>query len=700
MKIPWLFVLFALAAQLSLVAADDEPSVVVPEVDTSKWKCRKCAFEEGWRLDMTLGPGYVSDDSYKFGEYNGLNEEGVYLIGDADLSYRNEDADYVDISISDIGLDSRSLAIEGGRQGSYKLFLDYNEIPRFISDSVSTPYLGSGSDDLTLPSDWVNAGTTGGMTKLQASLQDVNLGTQRKRLGAGLALTPDSPWGYQVKVRHDNKEGTERMAGSFFFDSAQLVEPIDYITDELDASVSYTTKQWQAKIAYYGSVFSNKNESLSWENPYTPIVVDADDGQLALPPDNQFHQLTLSTAYQVSDRSHFSGHIAFGHMEQNEKLLQTTQNTSLVVPPLPADSANAKVETTDAKLKFISMQTDKLRLSATYTHTDRDNKTPQRTYDWVTTDAFLAGQRTNLPYSFTKDLVKLKADYKYARGTKLGFGYETEESERTFQEVEKTRENTLSVTMRQRNIDNLLLEFKFAHSERDTSSSQVVSEIDPPENILMSKYNTADRSRNSVGFYASVTPQSHYSIGINLDFSRDDYDKSVLGLTDSQDTSLNIDLTTMLSENTTASFFVGRETISSKQAGSQTFANADWFVRNDDTFDNIGFSVTHIVIQNTLEIGADFTMARSTGEIALNSGGPVEPFPDLRTELDRVKLYANYQLDEALSLRVAYWYESYDSSNWAVDDVAADTVPNLLSFGELNPSYDVNVIELAMHYRF
>jgi len=700
MKIIRLLVLIAITSPPSLVAADDESSAI-PAVDTSKWKCKYCEVEEGWSGDITPGIGYVSDDSFKFGEYNGLNEQGTYLIADANLRYRDEDAGYLDLSISDFGLDTRSLSVEGGRQGSYELFLNYDELPHFISDSGSSPYLGIGSDSLTLPPAWVAAGSTGGMTGLVPSLQEVDLETKRKQLGAGVTFTIDSPWEYTIKFRHETKQGNKRAAGSFFFNSAQLVEPVDYVTDEIDASISYSADKWQAKFAYFASTFSNSNKSLTWQNAYTPLAAGADSGELALPPDNQFQQFILSAGYQISDRSRVSGNIAFGRMEQNEALLAATQNVNFGALAVPSNnSVNAEVDTTNAKLIYTSMPTDRLRLSATYSYSDRDNKTPQLVYDWVTTDTLLATQRTNQPYSFTRNLIKLNADYKYTKSTRFGAGIDLDTNQRTFQEVDKTDENTLWGRLRVRNLDNMNLEFKFAHSQRNASSYEAVSATVPPQNVLMRKYNLADRTRDTVGIYANLTTQSEYNIGLNLDFSTEDYDKSVLGLIDGRTFSIGGDMSTMLSQDTSLILFIGHEQIKSSQAGSQTFSVADWFASNDDSFNNIGIGVTHVVIKDRLDIGADYTKSHSSGSITVSGGGSDPAFPDLRTDLDIFKFYANYRIDEMLSLRVAYWHENYDSSDWSLDGVSSDTVSNLLALGELSPSYSNDVVKLSMRYQF
>ena len=194
--------------------------------------------------------------------------------------------------------------------------------------------------------------------------------------------------------------------------------------------------------------------------------------------------------------------------------------------------------------------------------------------------------------------------------------------------------------------------------------------------------------------------KSRYAIGLNLDVANDDYEQSALGLTESRDVSLNADISAMLTEKTSANFFIGRQQIESTQLGSQTFSTADWQANNDDTFDNIGIGVTHVVIEDRLDIGADYTKASSTGKVTVYSGAPAPPFPDLTTDLDSFKIYANYRLSEMLYLKAAFWHEVYDSNDWALDGVSADTIPNLLSFGNLSPSYNVNVVKLSMSYKF
>jgi MtrB/PioB family decaheme-associated outer membrane protein len=414
---------------------------------------------------VDVGAEAVSDKSAKFGDFTGLNKKGGYFIGDASANYRGKDADYWRLNASNLGLDSRSVDAEGGKQGSYKLLLNYDELPHYVSDNALTPFIGSGGASLTLPAGFVRGSTTNTMTSLAGALQTIDIGTERKRLGAGASWMPTRNWEYAISFQHETKDGTKRTAGSFFVNTSQLVEPVDYVTDQVDASATYTGKKLQLKFAYYGSTFRDGNSALTWQDPYAPVAGET-AGQLALPPDNQFHQLQATGGYQFSDKTRLSGDIAFGRMLQNESFLASTQNGTLVVPGLPGSSLNGRVATLDAGLKLTSAVNDRLRLNAAYTHNDRDNQTPQASYPSVATDMFAEAPRTNLPYSFKQDMLKLSADYMASAKLRGAIGADFDAHRRTFAEVDTTRENTVWGKINSHVSDKLDLTLKLTHGER------------------------------------------------------------------------------------------------------------------------------------------------------------------------------------------------------------------------------------------
>lgn len=679
--------------------ADTVPLNIPASVDTSRWDCDYCTFEQGLSGELELGIGYVSDPSYKFGEYNSLYEDGAYAVANGTARYR-DDADYFNLDALDLGLENRWIEAEGGRQGVYNLYLNYDGISRAISDSTMTPYLGDGSNNLTLPGDWVPSNNTAGMTQLDASLHDANLKTLRKRVGYGLSFIPAAQWEAAIDVRHEFREGQQSISGAFLYDGAELVKPVDYVTDEVQATVKYTAPKWQSVLSYYVSLFNNANASLTWENAFDPITPGADAGQMALSPDNQFHQIMLSSGYQFSDATSLSGDIAIGRMEQDEDLLQASINPNLDVA-LPRTSAQARIDTLTANLKLDTALSDKTRLSAAYRYNDRDNKTPSDVFEWVITDTVISPDpRYNLPYSFIDQIATLDVAYNINRKTRFSAGFENAIKRRTNQQVDKTTENTLWGKFDVRTSNSVDIDLRAAHGQRDGSGYHPVAEIEPPENPLMRKYNLADRTRDTGSI--NVTLYLHERISINLggEFAMDDYSDSVIGLTSSEETLLNADFSMLLTEVTSLSAYVSWQDIQSEQAGSDTGTDPDWFASNDDTVGSFGIGLKHQLIENKLDVGVDYYLLQSTGQISIVTGTENSQFPDLETDLRTLKLYGDYKLKDNLTLHAEFWNNHYTSSNWMFDGVDPATIPNVLSFGEQSPSYNVNVGIVSARYSF
>ena len=100
---------------------------------------------------IELGIGYVSDDAYRFGRYNGLQTKGAFLLGDLKAREFYEDGHFWSIRGTNLGLESRYLRLAGGLQGSHKFFLEYDELANYKNNTVKTPFPGVGSNNLTLP---------------------------------------------------------------------------------------------------------------------------------------------------------------------------------------------------------------------------------------------------------------------------------------------------------------------------------------------------------------------------------------------------------------------------------------------------------------------------------------------------------------------------------------------------------------------
>lgn len=672
-------------------------------VDTSEWKCKACPFEKGSSASVDVGVGHVSDQSAKFSDYTGL-DEGTFLLAGGSARMRSESGLFGSVFASDLGLDSRLISAEVGQEGLYSLRLSYDELPRHFAQGARSPFLGVGSGTLTLPAGFP-AGTTAAMP-LADTLRPLDLGYKRSLLDAGLSWIGDEHWTFKLNARHDVRDGTRAGALSFFSTASQLALPVDYVTDAVEVAASYSTRQLQATVAYHVSLFRNGKDSLTAANPFTPVVPGADRGQLALAPDNEFHQIAASLGYEVNPQLRASADIAYGRMTQDATFLDPTLNVDPAAglpsrADLPASSLDGKANTFNANLKLTAAPMDGLRVDAIYARDTRENETPSADYPAVSTDMFLgATPRTNRPYSFWQDRYKLVADYRPRGNLKTSAGIEQNNIARSYQEVVTTRETTVWGQAGGQPREDLSLTFKLAHSDRDNSTYGIAQWVDPPQNPLMRKFNLADRKRDAARLRADWTADEKLTLGFNLDLAKDDYSDSAIGLTSGRHQSFGGDLAYALSEATQLRFFAQFDDIRSDQAGSQVFASPDWTARVRDKFNVVGLGAKHLAMAGKLELGGDLTFARSRSRVSVDTGVSGPSFPTASNSQDSLKFYAAYRLKDNLSLIGSYWYERYDAKDWRLDGVAPDTVFNLLAFGEQAPRYHINVFRVGARYSF
>ena len=662
---------------------------------TKEWKCKYCPdlADEPWEGDAGLSLGYVSNDSYKFGEYNGLAEKGAYLKGDIDALYRDDEANYFNAEGYNLGLDSSYLKLEGGRQGTYKLNLTIDQITKYNLDTSRTPY--SGDSTQNLPAGWVNASTTAGFSTLGSDLHDVNFSTQRRHFSLSGEYISSPHWSYGVEVRRKTKDGSLPTGFSFgFTGGAILPKPIDYTTDEIELSAQYRHKKFNGRVAFIHSSFKNEIDAFRWDNAYDSPV-GATQGQAGTAPDNTKQQLLFTGNYLGIDDVQLTGLFSFAQMTQDESFLPYTSGT-LVTPALPTSSLDGKVLVFNTNLAAYWQYSAKQQWHFIYEHHEQDNSTERNTYTYVTADNTLTSTpRANFPYSFRQQTLKVNTNYEVNKQIKLSGGGKLSLINRDYQSVERTEESSLWAKLKYRIDNDLQFSVKGEYSDRNIDNYNVVSEVTLPDNPLMRKYNMADRNGQKLEFNLAYSATDNLFLNFSSDLAQYDYDASEIGLTESDEFSIGLDVQYTVDEDLSFNAFMQNTNAQSKQAGSQTFSNADWFASNDDDVLTIGLGSKYQIIEDKLSMGLDYVHAESSSAINISVG---EPFPDLTTQRDTLTLYGDYIIDEKLTVKASYQYENYDEDNWYIDNVAPDTLSNVLTLGETAPNYNIGVIWISLLY--
>ena len=680
-RVPLLLALLVASAG----APADEPAAAP---DLSAWPCRFCQFESGASGWVEPRLGYISDDSFRFGDYTGLEEQGGFLDLGGAWRYRGEDggAEAWDLHAERLGLDSRALGLRGGRQGTYRVSLGYEALPHLVAADSRTIF--AGTDALALPPGWTRAGSTGGMTALDASLRGAELRQERERTALGLEFTPHRAADLRFDYRRDEIHGTGATGGSFMTLASQLPRPVDQTIDRADVSVGFHHTLGQAQLALASSFFSNNVDALAWQNPYSGPVSGATTGQMAQAPDNRAHRLSLTLGSALGTDLHASAQLAVGQLTQDQRFLPATVNPDETAV-LPRESLDGRVDTTFASLRAVYAFCPTTRALADFLHDKRDNRTPVAAYTQVVMDTFTGDVRSNAPYGSLRQRWRFSVEDHTIPRLRWALGVEDENRERRFYGAAETQESRYWGRIGWRPVAGSDLRLRLAHAERD-GTELGASPAAAAQNPLLRAFNTAARDRDEArADFAVGSPR--VTTTLNVLYARDKFPDTVVGRTERNDFGYGADLAVQAGEALAISAFASRRLQDTEQAGSQGFGAPDWFAEQEDATTVMG---THLAWQAShgLELGADYVYSESEGTITT--------FPLLVTRWHNARLFGRYPLRPDLALRLDLVRERYQASDWAIDDVGPDTMGNLLALGQGTQSGSVTAVVLGLRYEF
>lgn len=669
------------------------------EVDTSAWECKRCPFEEGYRSQTTAKVINVSEDAARFGDASGLNEEGVYANLDGSGSFVTPEKQLY-WQIEDLGLDSRSIVIEGGRQGQFDLRLGYRQLPRYIFDDTRTIFSAASGNSLNLPADWVFAPTTTGFTALSSGLKPVSIESERKILEFGAAYAPDRRLGFFADYRRQSRDGVDVTAATFYTQSSLLARPIDYETDEVDLGLLYRFDSGHVKLAWYASTFDDANTGFYWSNPFTSNL-DNNQAGLAQPPDNSFQQGVISGAWHWPDyRTSVTFSAASGVMEQNDTLLPYTSNSSLLSLPLPRASLDGEVETSNLAIALVSRPFNGTRVKVSYRVDERDNQTPVEQWNRVITDTFnTTDLQSNVPYSYERSRLSANASYRVRDNIKVAAGYDRTDYDRDFQEVASQTEDSGWGELSWQPFGSLDLRFKGGAAERTIDRYNETFAAALGQNPLLRKFNLAYRYREFGEFSATASlPEKPVSITLSASYADDDYSYALLGVNNAENRQFAADVNWAISDKASLYLLGGLEKIDSTQSGSTLFSVVDWQAFNADEYRTIGGGLRLKQLSEKVDLKISAHRSRGTSDIYLVSQMNGDNFPTIESDLDSLRLGLIYHKSEKLDVGLTLRYESFQADDWALAGVAPDTMQTILGLGAEEYDYDVFMISIGMRY--
>lgn len=575
---------------------------------------------------VEIGVGDTTRDSAKFGEYNGLNKKGAYGVGnfnvrggDAYNSYDGGDGvSRWEIKGTDLGTTSRELSGNVSKQGKWSLGLGYDELRHNITDSYQTPFQGTmGGNNFTLPTTFGVINTTSNLTAARgansltpaqlASFNTQDVHSDRKNSSFNAKYNIDANWDVRFDFNHLVQSGAKLLsvagdqaspggvngAGQTLTWAGQtpivLMNPTSYKTDTFNLGLNWAGEKAHASASYYGSLFRDDYNSLTFNNPFVKnTVANGATGSaptsfptdtMSTMPTNAFHQLNLTGGYALTEATKLAGGLSYGRNTQND-----AYSNSGLIPAggLPQASLNGLVVTKHVDMKLTNQTTRDLVLSGGLKYNQRDNQTASSRYTFNTINeagTAVAGTSVNAPMSNRKTQLELAGDYRIDKNQKLNLSYEREQIKRwcnnaaansmqgtlnipyngpwtysamTCAQVPASQENKLAATYKLRVTEDLNVNAGYGYARRKAEVSP--SFYNPMQALLggaggegfevngFLAYFQASRTEQSLKAGANWQASEKLSLAMSGRYTDDKYD-SAYGVQNGHSWSVNLDST-------------------------------------------------------------------------------------------------------------------------------------------------------------
>jgi MtrB/PioB family decaheme-associated outer membrane protein len=651
---------------------------------------------------LGVGLGYSANDGPRFGEYNGINQKGGYGILDFNVVTRNDETGtWSRVFGRNLGLADPQLRAEQSKQGDWGYTIDYSRIPRFDPLTPVTAVTGIGTNNLTVP------------TTLTAG-SPLPISTTRNALGLGVEKFIYGNWDVQLSFKNEEKEGARIFGrgttssgppgtfGQFEF----TPEPISSTTRQLEAKLNYNDTRLQVTGGYYGTLYNNQYGS-SGLNITGGLASLSTFNPIALPPDNQSHQLYVTGGYGFTSTTRGTFKLAYAKQTQDDQFIN--------VPVQPGIGSNlqGRVDTTLVQAGVTSRPIPKLTLLADFRYEDRDDRTPQLPYGTPgsTTDG------TNDVRSWRTTNAKVEASYMLPASFRLTGGIAWDQVWRNTAPIrivsyrETTDELSYRVELRRMMSETLTGALSYVHSDRTGSPWQQTVQVGgAPGSNLIAPLNLADRTRDKVRLSTTWMPTEPLSVQFFVDNAWDSYDSrdgDGLGPRKGVYQNYSIDAAYTFSDKLQANAWYSYNTTSMDQATCESATsngvcpgdagNPVWAAALSSTSNNIGAGL-HGKPHALVDIGADLTYSEITDKYHQTSlvGGPVDSIPNITTKLTRVNVYGKYALEKNAGVRLDYIYDRYSSDDWTWQTWTYADGTQLVQ----NPIQKVNFFLVSYYYKW
>lgn len=618
---------------------------------------------------------YLDSPNGKFGEYSGLNSEHSNVVLSLDSSGKDDQASaqYWDVTIHNLGLDTFFVKGEYGEQGNYRLRAGFDQLEKIYHD-----------DALTIYDNQLN---------VLASPRKKTTKSKRKTSNFGYDKFFGGRWELATNFKSQKKEGSRPRPVN-----GGLIVPqdLDFQHTEIEASLTYSEPKIQLVLSSYFSDFENDNDLIM---------------TTAAEPDNSFYQVSASGGYNIDKTSRATAYLSYSEAEQDDSF----SNYGISSGTYLANSLDAEYDTLNFQLGYRNRLTPKLYLDIKYRLESRGNDTP------LYSD--FPSSKNNKVYEWDKHKLDIKTRYRLPARWRLRAGlrftdyqYEVNKSPtaggRLTEQAPKLSDDSEEMTtwaeIRSPMLAGFYGSLKYSYSDRDVDLDTIREQAASVDTggIALSGY-LVDRKRDKINLLLTHSFSETISTSFSLSLTEDDYDAIAWASLDSTDTTMyTVDLNYSPSRDYSFNVYAGVETFEVEQSGfgSLSTSSTAWNYRIEDDSDLVGFTATLRDLAGMVDVSIDYRYQKGEGDYETNDPSNVSgSFPDLDTTVSSITIKADIDLADDLSINTRYVYEDYDSESWVWKNDFNDpgtTYSSTLNYGYDSPSYNTHLIMVGATYQF
>jgi MtrB/PioB family decaheme-associated outer membrane protein len=522
-----------------------------------------------------------STNSAKLTEYRDLREN--FYLPKMTFSLADAASGWMfDLSGVNASRDDQTILARTGQPGVWAIQADWKGIPHNFSNKAVTPYINRGNGLFTVPATVpitfkklaTSAPDTAGVlasddliAAYQATyLAPTALATQTNTGHFALAWSSSA---ISLGAAYDLQDKTGSRSGFGPIGdrpprtlNIQLAEPVDYRTNDLTLSAEHQGRNYQVRADYLYSDFANAIDTLKWQNAYTTAAPGADYdvwdrlvsvyGQRPLPPDNQYHNLTVNGGVNMAHDSRLSATFAYGQFDQDAGLLPYAYGDSaLLNRTLPRASAAASMSTTHVAADYVIAPVRGTTFRAFFRQYTLNNDTPSSNWQYVTQDTYntsgtvnYVNKRVSLPAAWARQNLGAEAIFRLAKRNTLTVSFEREARDRDHREAD-TDENIFRAVWRVKPAAWASLEARYLYGGRTgteynntvTHEGYWYTAADNPDNNNpkvtfdnhpdMRRYDVIDRARQQFDVRVNLTPKEAFALSAYMRYRSDDFDSGV-----------------------------------------------------------------------------------------------------------------------------------------------------------------------------